>query len=836
MLYTYGGTPSDVLTTPDGTVVPDYPVRVRVAGTGETVTALYEADGVTPIGELRSNPAGSAQPGAIRTFKIDGIAAIEFEYLDAGGNPLRWYEQGREVAQQALEQAQDALRKSEGGTVEAPLTAADGMHVEGGLDVAGGANVDTLHAEGTISAGGGVDLSGMRIYNPRILGAKGDGVANDSPAIQAALTAATAAGGGWVIVPAGTYRLATLPLRIYRNTRFTLLPGARFVRAAGATMLLNGDADQNLPGYTGHGNITVEGGVWDMQATAAGLTASRMCMSFGHGERITVRGAEIRDVPGFHAVEVNACKGVLIEGCRFLGFTDPGGRDISEAVQIDLASEVGAFGGFGPYDMTVCDDVEITGCYFGASGTPGTTAWPRGIGCHNARVTLWQRDVRIIGNTFQGLLQYGVHGYNWRDVTITGNTFRGCGAGVRMRTIDTAKTAHTQLPDGAQTSASQPMRDINITGNTITGSTGYDDVIHIEGEATGRLYGLTIDDNTIDGQTIGKHGLRMISCNDFTVSDNTITAVDGSAVSQQDCIGGTIADSRIMQPNASGLSLNSCTRVKMTGNAISEPGVQGVWLVGGSVLTVENNLITSPSRAAAGAGYGIRISSSATDVRITGNTVRRHGSGNEMGYALSITSACSGIRRWGNDLPAGTLGAIDDQSPNPITTPGDITTTLHGRPTLATAANTTAETVVASWTIPAGDAIPNVGYSFLAQGVASTTGTPTLTIRVRLGGVAGAVIAQYTAVTTASAIANRGWRVEGSVHCLSAGASATWAGGATLYHHLASATGAAQYELTDAAVTRDSTVDQTLVVTAQWSVASASNTASASAGRLQRLN
>jgi hypothetical protein len=107
-------------------------------------------------------------------------------------------------------------------------------------------------------------------------------------------------------------------------------------------------------------------------------------------------------------------------------------------------------------------------------------------------------------------------------------------------------------------------------------------------------------------------------------------------------------------------------------------------------------------------------------------------------------------------------------------------------------------------------------------------------VGVRLGGTTGPVIAQYAAITTGSAITSRGWRIEGSVHCISAGAAATWAGGAALYHHLASTTGAAQHELTDAPVTRDSTVDLPVVITAQWSAASTSNTVTASAAQLQR--
>ncbi|HEY0266979.1 MAG TPA: glycosyl hydrolase family 28-related protein, partial [Rhizomicrobium sp.] len=45
-------------------------------------------------------------------------------------------------------------------------------------------------------------------YNVRDFGARGDGTTDDRAAINAALTAASAAGGGTVYFPAGTYRVA----------------------------------------------------------------------------------------------------------------------------------------------------------------------------------------------------------------------------------------------------------------------------------------------------------------------------------------------------------------------------------------------------------------------------------------------------------------------------------------------------------------------------------------------------------------------------------------------------------------------------------------------------
>lgn len=501
-------------------------------------------------------------------------------------------------------------------------------------------------------------------------GATGTGTVDDAPAIQAALNAAKLR-GGWVIIPPGTYLLATLPLRIYRNTRLTLLPGARFVRGAAETMLINGDAGQSLGGYGGHGNITVEGGIWDCQGTVPALSASAMCISIGHARDITIRDVEIRDVSGYHAIELNSTKRATVEGCRFLGYYDPGARDFSEAVQIDLAKSSGVFGGFGPYDHTPCEDILVSGCYFGASGTARTTAWPRGVGSHSATITKYHRRIRVSDCSFEGVTQYAVSAYNWEDTAITGCNFTDCGSGVRFRTVILSDTEDTKRPDGTQTGASQSMRNASVTGCTFRQGGGYDEPIVALGETSGQILNLTLGDNAIDGSTSGQNGIRLQQVQRVAISGNSISNIDGTAVSMESVDNAAVTGNQIYSPGAHGITAVTSTHTSLTGNVIMYPGGNGVLVQDGNNIHIRDNYIKSPGRSANNTYYGIRLSTGASSVSLSGNKVRPNGSSPEAINALSITNTCSLIHRYGNDWRGSTW---TDTGSRPVDDPASIST------------------------------------------------------------------------------------------------------------------------------------------------------------------
>ena len=94
----------------------------------------------------------------------------------------------------------------------------------------------TVHSTATI-----VVAQKAVAFDVRKYGAKGDGKALDSPAINKAIDAAAAAGGGTVLFPAGTYR--SFSIRLKSNVALYLDQGATILAADPR----DGDGKYDLP-------------------------------------------------------------------------------------------------------------------------------------------------------------------------------------------------------------------------------------------------------------------------------------------------------------------------------------------------------------------------------------------------------------------------------------------------------------------------------------------------------------------------------------------------------------------------------------------------------------
>jgi polygalacturonase len=187
-------------------------------------------------------------------------------------------------------------------------------------------------------------------FNVRDFGAKGNGSTLDDDAIDRAVTAANAAGGGTVLFPSGTYQSRTIHLK--SNVTLQLDTGAT-IRAAGSGMdaaepnpfsryqdyghshfhdaLMWGDGITNFA-VTGSG--TIDGSAL---VTANGVPAGKgdKALSLTRCANVTVRGVTFRS-GGHFAILTNGCNGVLLDGVKVLATKSRDGVNLINTANVEV--------------------------------------------------------------------------------------------------------------------------------------------------------------------------------------------------------------------------------------------------------------------------------------------------------------------------------------------------------------------------------------------------------------------------------------------------------------------------------------------------------------------
>jgi polygalacturonase len=279
----------------------------------------------------------------------------------------------------------------------------------------------------------GAEVTATKTFNVQEFGAKGDGAAYETEAIQKALDACGKAGGGTVKIPPGTYLSKALTLR--SKTTLDLEEGATLLASPNHSDFMkdggdwlkaksSGDFFPFLSGkdladvsITGSGTIDGNGQVWWEEAEKArqkvsGFTLPRPnLLVMTRCTNVHVIGVRLINSPKFHFVP-SECEDVTVEGVTILAPERAANTD--------------------GIDPSNCRNVKITRCVIDVGDDniaikSGRKLQRREFGCENIEVTdctFKHGHGMSIGSEVVG----GV-----RNVTVKNCTFENTENGLRIK-------------------------------------------------------------------------------------------------------------------------------------------------------------------------------------------------------------------------------------------------------------------------------------------------------------------------------------------------------------------------------------------------------------------
>ncbi len=521
-------------------------------------------------------------------------------------------------------------------------------------------------APGLVEQGESTQATGataaVSFYNVKDFGAVGDGVADDTNAIQTALTLAASAAGtaSMVFIPKGIYRL-TQTLRLYARTYLKLDQGTRMVRHHSSSFLINGDWNASYPGYDGQGQIVIEGGVWDGNI----LQYPDMFNGFGlaRARNVIVRDLEVRDIVTAHAIDMNACDDVLIDNCRFLGYRDgtvDQSRNYAEAIQVANHTETG-FSDFGSFDGTPSRNIRVTNCYFGASGTAGTQAWPAGVGNHYAVHDIYVSNFVLEGNTFDGMTFAGFRSFKFADVVVANNVFLNCHKGI-MLSNPAANTESSKTAAGVQTGLPQSSHNIDIHDNVFNNTTG--DAIYCVGwpksnTVYAKVETLSIHNNMFDTNSVSNSCLTLKWVNNVQVTNNQFRGVyrgvyvaygTNVIISNNHMSNIRVEGIFIEEPDAAYSGYEHTGNIIVNDNIFKQCGRSAINLRALQHFEVTKNLIEAACTETDNSRSSISLSTGAINGMVSGNSVMMAKSGNKNQYGIQVSGTCSQVQVSNNRL------------------------------------------------------------------------------------------------------------------------------------------------------------------------------------------
>lgn len=305
----------------------------------------------------------------------------------------------------------------------------------------------SLFLAASASAAPPTTLPSRPAYNVRDFGAAGDGKTLDSPAINRAIDAAVAAGGGTVYLPAGTYLSGSIHLKSNINLHID----------AGATLL---GAPQNMnahdPAEPFEGTAYQDGGhtyfhnslIWGEDITNISITGKGMI----NGGGLTARDKDVNKGPiglGDKAIALKRCRDILMRditiyhGGHFAILTTGCDNMTVDNVTMDTNRD--------GIDIDCCRNVMVSNCRINSPGDDalcpkstyalGKPVITENLTITNCQVSGFQEGTLLDGRMLpsrskNGRIKFGTESNGgFRNITISNCTFRQC-RGLALEEVD----------------------------------------------------------------------------------------------------------------------------------------------------------------------------------------------------------------------------------------------------------------------------------------------------------------------------------------------------------------------------------------------------------------
>jgi polygalacturonase len=329
---------------------------------------------------------GSPSPGKDASASTDasGTAPEDASVADTGEPPV------------------DA--RADGDARAADASVADARVSDAASDATGDGSVDPCGPQNPAVVP--LPVIGSGSFDVGTYGAVGDGKTDNTQALQSALNAATAAGGGVVTVPAGTFLSG--PIVVGSGTRLNLAAGAVLEMLPmgtypGTTAFITANNAHDIA-LTGSGTIEGQGQAWWNALTATPTLTRPQEVSFSNSTRVLITGIRLQNPPEEHIwvkgdTDVTVT-GITIETLAVSGQHAPNNTD---------GVDIGAKGVFFCGNSIACGDDNVV-----MSGNSIYVAYSNfgvGHGCSIGSIT-----------------QNGVSGVTVDHVTMNGTT-----SGIRMK-------------------------------------------------------------------------------------------------------------------------------------------------------------------------------------------------------------------------------------------------------------------------------------------------------------------------------------------------------------------------------------------------------------------